>query len=55
MSEVQNNGKSGVEIKMAVRQWVCGSKVDLVVEPDSVVELSPFLPCTGCIDVVVLM
>jgi hypothetical protein len=47
--------KSRVEVEMAVRWWVCVPKPDSVVKPDWVVESSPFLHCTGCVDVVVAM
>jgi hypothetical protein len=47
--------KSRVKVEMAVRWWVGVPEPDLVVEPNSVVESSPFLHCTGCVDVVVVM
>jgi hypothetical protein len=47
--------KSRVGVEMAVWWWVGVPNPDLVVKPDLVVESSPFLHRTGCINVLVVV
>lgn len=55
MCRVLTMAENNVGVEMAVWWWAGVSEPGLVVEPDSVVESSPLVHCTGCIDVLAVV